>query len=82
MSIIAQNQTVSPVVYGIAVRQEANLPETFVRSQSARIDRAYNAGEPVWMIADELRMVFETRPIHRPTKTPRALALRFIKVGG
>jgi hypothetical protein len=82
MSIIGQNQTVSPVIYGIAVREACHLPETFVKANQKRIDRAYGAGEPVWMIAEELRMVFDTRPIHKPMKTPRALAVRSVLVGG
>ena len=81
MSIIGSNQTVSPVVYGIAVRQEASLPNDFIHVNRYRIDRAYNAGEPIWMIAAELKMVFETRPIHKPMKTPRALAIRTTRVG-
>jgi hypothetical protein len=79
-SIISATQTVSPVVYGIAVRQEANLPNDFIHANRQRIDRAYAAGEPIWMIAAELKMVYETRPIHRAMKSPRALAARIVKV--
>jgi hypothetical protein len=81
MSLIGQNQTVSPVVYGIAVRQEANLPNDFIHANRHRIDRAYAAGEPIWMIADELRMIYQTRPVHKPMKSPRALASRIVRVG-
>lgn len=78
MSIINQNQTVSPVVYGIAVREACSLPETFIRANAHRIERAYAAGEPIWMIADELKMVFATQPKHKPMKTPRQLAARVV----
>lgn len=79
-SIIAQNQQVSAGVYARTVADAAALPIDFMKSHAARIDRAYAAGEPVWMIVDEMKMVYATRPMHRPTKTPRALAQRSVIV--
>jgi len=77
-SLIHPSQTVSPGVYSMAVQNACSVPHDFIAANAARIDRAYRAGEPVWMIADEIRMVFETRPIHRPMKTPRMLAQRVV----
>ena len=74
MSIIASNQQVSPGVYARTVQDQASLPNEFMKINATRIDRAYIAGEPIWMIVAELKMVFETQPNWRPTKTPRALA--------
>lgn len=81
MSIIANNQQVSPGVYSRTVQDQASLPNEFMKAQAARINRAYAAGEPIWMIVAELKMVFETQPNWKPTKTPRALAksVSFIK---
>lgn len=74
--MIAANQQVSPGVYTRTVQDQAALPHEFMKINAGRIDRAYNAGEPIWMIVDELKMVYATRPIHTPMKTPRALAQR------
>lgn len=81
MTIIASNQQVSPGVYARTVQDQAAVPHEFMKANAARIDRAYAAGEPIWMIVAELKMVFETHPNWTPTKTPRALARRveFVK---
>lgn len=76
MSIISNNQQVSPGVYSRTIQDQAALPHDFMKANAARIDRAYAAGEPIWMIVAELKMVFETRPNWTPTKSPRALAQR------
>ena len=82
MTIIASNQQVSPGVYTRTVQDNAGLPVEFMKANAARIDRAYAAGEPIWMVVAELKMVFETRPNWTHTKTPRALARRveFVKL--
>lgn len=77
-SIIAENQTVSRGTYGTAVRITANIPEDFVAANIALIDRAYSYGEPVWMIADELRLRYQHRP--QATKSPAELAKRFVRI--
>lgn len=79
ISIINHNQTVSRTVYGFAIREACKIvPEEFILSQQKRIDAAYLAGEPVWMIVDEIAL----RWIHRPksTKTPRELAKRIVNM--
>jgi hypothetical protein len=76
MTIIASNQQVSPGVYARTVQDQAALPHAFMKANAARIDRAYAAGEPIWMIVAELKMVREVQPTWTPTKTPRALARR------
>jgi hypothetical protein len=76
---IPANQTVSFSVYSNAVAIETRLSNDFLASQAKRINRAFDNGEPVWMIADELRMVHQTAPTWKPTKTPRALARRVVR---
>jgi hypothetical protein len=76
MTLIANNQQVSPGVYTRTVQDQAALPHEFMKANAARIDRAYAAGEPIWMIVAELKMVREVQPTWTPTKTPRALARR------
>lgn len=75
-SLIHPLQTVSAGSYSRFVQDEALLPHDFMKTQAARVDRAYQAGEPIWMIVSELRMIYETRPMHVPMKTPRAMAQR------
>ena len=76
--MIASNQTISAGVYDVAVRVACNLPEDFISAHQGRITAAYTMGEPVWMIADELRLRYQMRPF-RPTKSPRALAVRVVR---
>jgi hypothetical protein len=58
MNLIAANQSVSLGVYSIAVQESALVPHSFYQQHAHRVDRAYAAGEPIWMIADELKMLF------------------------
>lgn len=76
---VPSNQTVSRTVYGHAVANSALLPNEFMRAHAARIDRAFNAGEPVWMIADELKMVHSLGGTRQRHKTPRELAARVVR---
>jgi hypothetical protein len=76
---VPTNQTTSRTVYGIAVAEACRLPHDFMKTQIARIDRAFQYGEPIHMIVEELKMVFAIRPTWRPTKTPRALAARVVR---
>lgn len=73
MSIIPANQTCSWMVYNMAIANACNLSHAFVASQRARIARAYDNGEPVWMIVDELKLVHSIKPARRE-KTPLELA--------
>lgn len=79
MALIAANQTISPSVYARTVQDEVGLPIEFMKANATRIDRAYAAGEPIWMIVAELKMVREVQPTWNPTKTPRALADRSVQ---
>ncbi len=78
MALIGDNQTVSRGVYGMSIRNVLNIPEDFIVAQADRINRAYDNGEPLWMIADELRIRF----VHRPQRTnpPGALAVRRVRI--
>ena len=44
----------------------------------ARIHAAFEMGEPVWMIADEIKL---RASAPRKTKTPRQLAMKVVVVG-
>lgn len=65
--------------YGMNVRNAANLPEDFIRTKTARIDLAWQTGEPPEMLADELRLLYSLRR-PAPTKTPRQLAKRIMRI--
>lgn len=79
-SIISAKQTTSPGVYSRTVQDLAGLPIEFMKANAARVDRAYAAGEPIWMIVAELKMVRDVQPTWKPTKTPRTLASRVERV--
>jgi hypothetical protein len=74
------NQSVSWTVYLQAVGNESRLPHSFIQEQMKRIERAFDHGEPIHMIVEELKMVFAIRPMWSPTKTPRQLAKRVMKL--
>lgn len=77
--IIHPAQSVSLGVYSRSVAEDCRLPNDFVRANIGRIHRAYAAGEPMWMIVDELKLVYSLcRP--EPTKTPRQLAARVVRL--
>lgn len=69
----ASKETVGFVQYKWMVAEVAGLPEYKVREFSLRIGAAFDMGEPVWMIADELRLRAQAPT---KTKTPRQLAAR------
>ncbi len=80
---VPANQTVSWSVYRQAVSIESCLPDDFIRSRLNRIERAFDAGEPIWMIVAELQMVhgIVAHPSYRPaTKTPLQLAKRVVQL--
>lgn len=72
------NQAVSFTVYSQAIANETRLTHEFLSANARRIERAFDMGEPIWMVAAELRLVAETAPV-RPTKTPRDLAIRVVR---
>jgi hypothetical protein len=61
------------------VQNATKAPHDFIKGLLPRIERAYDMGETVEMIADEINLRFSLR---RPpaTKTPRALAARVVRV--
>ena len=71
------NNTTTRQVYGMYVRNAANLPEEFIREYSARIDLAHEFGETPEMLANELKLRYSLRRPAR-TKTPRQLAKRVV----
>lgn len=75
---IPDNQPVSWTIYNQAISVESKLPHDFLASQKKRIHRAFDHGEPIWMIVDELQMVFKIKP-ERREKTPLQLAIQVVR---
>lgn len=76
---VPANQTVSWSIYKQNIAVETGLPNDFLASQGKRIARAFEYGEPIWMIAAELKICHETLPTWKPGKTPRQLAVRVVR---
>lgn len=77
---VPNNQPVSLTIYRNAVAEACRLPHDFIASKASRIERAFDMGEPVHMIVDELKLLYTLRPLHKPMKSPRALAVRVMKI--
>lgn len=73
---VPPNQTTSFSVYMQTLHNSVKAPAEFIRSKLARIERAYDMGEPVAFMTDELQLLYNHRPT--PTKTPRQLAKRVV----
>ena len=80
MNIVPANQTVSFTTYIQAVGNSAGVPADFLRSMDKRITAAFDMGETVQMIVDEMKLRYRMSAI-RPTKTPLQLAARFVRAG-
>jgi hypothetical protein len=73
----ATKTTMPFVFFKASVAERAGLPIETVEAFSARLLSAYDMGEAVWMIADELRLRADAPRKH---KTPRQLAMRVMKI--
>lgn len=78
MNRVPKNQSVSFTVYVQAINKHAAIPAQFVRDNIDRITKAFDIGEPIWMIADEMKLRYQMQ--HHHTKTPRQLAQRVVRV--
>lgn len=76
---VPTNQPVSYTVYRQAIHNALAVPADFLATLQPRIQQAFEYGEPISMIVDELRMRWEIR-VRKP-KTPRSLAARVVRVG-
>jgi hypothetical protein len=76
---VPANQAVSYTTYRNAVREACNLPEDFMSAQAARIEGAFDMGETVTQIAEEMVLRYSLRRLHKLHKTPRELADRVVK---
>jgi hypothetical protein len=76
---MANSQTVTEGNYLRFVTNAANLPHDFLIAHAARISLAYRMGETPEMIAEELKLRYSLRR-PAPTKSPRSLAIRVVKV--
>lgn len=79
MDQVPANQTVSFGIYSQTIQNACPFPHDFFRANAARIQRAYDHGEPLWMIIDELKLVHSMRR-PAPTKTPRQLAAKVVRI--
>lgn len=77
MNAVPPNQTVSFTTFIQAVGNAALVPADFLRSQDARITAAFDMGEPVWMVVDEMKLRYRMTSF-KATKTPRQLAARVV----
>jgi hypothetical protein len=73
---VPANQTVCYSVYLQTVSRK--FPHDFIKSREARIGRAFDCGEPIWMIEAELDAYFEYWQIPKE-KTPLQLAIRVVR---
>lgn len=75
----ATKETTPFVFYKSNVVEALGVPVAAVAPYAARIGRAFDMGEPVWMVADEIALRLEFASIRR-TKTPRELAARVVQI--
>lgn len=73
----ATNETTQFVFYRSMVAEVANVSIETLDQFRNRVNAAFDMGEPVWMIADEIKL---RAAAPRKTKTPRALAVRVVMV--
>lgn len=66
-------------IRGALVDRNAYVSVEWFQSQMPRVAKAYDLGEPVWMIADTLAFFAQGVAASR-TKSPRALAQRVVRV--
>ena len=63
--IVPENQTVSYGVYVRSVADQSGLLHEFLQEHAARIERAYDMGEPIAMIVDEMKLRYTMKPTRR-----------------
>ena len=83
MPLIAENQTVSTdASTGVDPQHAVCFMRRIsgILSMQVRIDRAYDMGEPIAMICDELQLRYAHRP--RMEKTPLEMATRVVRFNG
>ncbi len=73
----ATKYTTPFVIYKSLVAVETGVTISMLDQFRARLGTAFDMGEPVWMIADELKLRFNAP---RKTKTPKQLAASFTVV--
>jgi hypothetical protein len=73
----ATNATMPFVFFKAAVAERAGLSIEAVEVFSHRLLAAYDMGEAVWMIADEIKL---RAAAPRKHKSPRQLAVRIMKI--
>jgi hypothetical protein len=75
--MIPANQTVSFTTYFQAVSNAVPASHEFLQSHMKRIEQAFNYGEPISMLAEEIAMRWNIRA--KKAKTPRELAVRVVQ---
>ena len=72
---VPSNQSVSWSVYKSAVA--AHFDNAFFAAHQPRVMRAFDMGEPIQMIVDELKL---RQQFKANKKTPRQLAVRVVRI--
>jgi hypothetical protein len=78
MNRVPANQPVSFTTYLGAINTALPVPKAFISAHLDRISNAFDMGEPIAMIIDELKLRWQiTRG--KWQKTPRQLAARVVR---
>lgn len=77
---VPANQPVSFTVYFQAVCEESRIDHDFIKSRLNRIQRAFEMGEPIAMLVEELKMIKSLNTGRVVNKTPLQLAKRVVRV--
>jgi hypothetical protein len=72
----ATKETTNFIHYKAMVIDAAGVTFEAAKPFASKIERGFDAGEPVWMMADELKL-FCAAP--RKMKTAKELAVRFVR---
>lgn len=74
-SYLIYRQVVISAMYRDGYKRE----DSWFRKHNDKFNRAFNHGEPAWMLIDELKLIADHDSIRR-TKTPREMALRVVTI--
>jgi hypothetical protein len=75
----ATKNTTNFIHYTAMVIDEAGVTYEAANQFASKIARAYDMGEPVGFVAPEIKLFCEAATV-RKTKTPRASALRVVRI--
>jgi hypothetical protein len=77
---VPENQSVSWTVYLQSVASEVRATHDFITLHMSKISRAFDHGEPIWMIVAELNLINDaTKTRLDVNRSPKSLAVRFVR---